>query len=262
MRRSTTFWGIVFIIVGLIFLLDRFGLFGNIQIWSLVGPLFLIFLGVWILLGMVFRPKYDVVNEVIPLDGAASAQVRLNHGAGNLDVFSGAASGNLLEGEFGGGLEKSVRTEADQLKVSLSMPPQFFPGDWSGRRLYWKVRLNPAVKQEMEVSSGASSMNINLEDLLVSRMLLKTGASSTDLVLPKNAGFTSVRIEAGAASVNVRVPEGVSAKIHARGGIASISVDRSRFPRQEGFYRSPDFDTALNKVEISIDTGVGSVDVH
>ncbi len=262
MRRSTTFWGLVLIFVGLIFLLDTLGVFGNFQIWNLIGPLFLVFLGLWILLGMVFHPKYEVVNEAIPLEGAASARVRLNHGAGGLNVASGAAGVNLLEGEFGGGLEKNVRLEADQLKVSLSMPPQFFPGDWGAHRLDWKVRLNPAIKQELEVNSGASSMNLNLEDLLVSHLLLKTGASSTDLVLPKNAGFTSVRIEAGAASVSLRVPEGVAARIRARGGIASVSVDRTRFPRQGSDYCSADYDTAPNKVDISIDTGVGSVDVR
>jgi len=264
MRRGSIFWGIVFVLVGLVLLLDQTGLFGNLQIWSLIGPLFLIFLGVWIVLGMLFRPKQEVVNEVVPLEGASSAQVRLNHGAGRMEVSSGAGAGSLLEGEFGGGVNKKVWQEAGQLRVSLSMPDQFFFGTWSwgSRGLEWKLRLNPEVKQELEINTGASELIANLEDLNISRLVLKTGASSTDMVLPKNAGLTSVRIESGAASVSLRVPAGVAAKVRAHGGLASISVDRSRFPRQGAEYCSPDFETALNKVEISIDTGVGSVDVR
>ncbi len=264
MRRGVSFWGLVLILFGLVLLLDQFHIFGNLNLWGLVGPLFLVLLGVWVLLGMVIRPKYELVNETIPLEGAASARVRLDHGAGQIVVSSGAGIGNLLEGEFGGGLEKSVSRQADQLNVRLEMPPQFFPFtfNWGMHGLDWKVKLNTSTRLEIELNSGASDMQVNLEDLLVSRVAVKTGASSTRLTLPKSAGLTSVRVEAGAASVSIRVPEGVSARIRARGGLSSTSVDRSRFPRTGPDYCSADFDTAVNKADISIDTGVGSVDVR
>jgi hypothetical protein len=46
------------------------------------------------------------------------------------------------------------------------------------------------------------------------------------------------------------------------GGLASIDVDQNRFPRAGGVYRSPDYDTAQNKVDIEVKAGVGSLDVR
>ena len=264
MRRGATFWGLILILIGLIVLLDQFDIFGNLNVWGLIGPLFLVLLGAWILLGMVIRPKYETVQATIPLEGATSAQLRFDHGAGRIQVSSGAGSDNLLEGDFSGGLDKDVHRQTDGVKVRLRMPDQFFSFNfgWDRRGLDWIVRLNPVVKMEIELNSGASELKVNLEDLQVNRLMLKTGASSSAITLPKNAGLTSVRVESGVASVSLRVPEGVSARVRAHGGLASISVDRARFPRQGGEYCSPDYETAANKVDISVETGVGSVDIR
>jgi hypothetical protein len=71
-----------------------------------------------------------------------------------------------------------------------------------------------------------------------------------------------VSIEAGVASVKLTIPEGVSADIQARGGLASIQIDQKRFPRDGERYRSADYDTAGNKIDLMIETGVGSVEVR
>jgi hypothetical protein len=94
-------------------------------------------------------------------------------------------------------------------------------------------------------------------------LILETGASSTEIDLPERAGTTSVRVRAGAAGVVLNVPRGVAARVRGSAGIATIDVDTRRFPHVgEKEYRSPDFDTAANRVDIDIETGVGSVAVH
>jgi hypothetical protein len=92
--------------------------------------------------------------------------------------------------------------------------------------------------------------------------LLQTGASSTTVVLPANAGFTKAKVEAGAAGVVLEIPEGVAGRIRSTSGLTEIRVDRNRFPRQGGGYQSPDYDSADNKVEIDLAMGVGSVEVR
>jgi hypothetical protein len=42
--------------------------------------------------------------------------------------------------------------------------------------------------------------------------------------------------------------------------MASVRVD-PRFPRAEGGYRSPDFDTAEDRVDLDMDVGAASVRV-
>lgn len=105
-------------------------------------------------------------------------------------------------------------------------------------------------------------MRLDLSELKVTRLRLPTGASSTVLTLPANAGHTRVDVESRVASLRIRVPEGVAARIRAVGGLSSTSVDRSRFPLSGGVYRSPDYDSAVNRAESKVDNWVGSVSVR
>ena len=45
-------------------------------------------------------------------------------------------------------------------------------------------------------------------------------------------------------------------------GLASVTVDQTRFPGGDNRYQSPDYDSAANKVDIDIETGVGAVTVQ
>ena len=122
--------------------------------------------------------------------------------------------------------------------------------------------LNKEVLLSLDVETGASDTRLDLTDLRVIDLQMKTGASATHLTLPAHAGHTRARISSGVSAVNVRVPSGVAARIRVQSGLAGVSVDRSRFPRSGGVYQSPDYDAAENKAEIHIDTGVGAVDVR
>src|SRR5512136_2772007 len=104
MRRGTLFWGLLLIVFGLVLLLDNLGLLGNIDVWNLLWPFFLIALGAWILLGTIFRRPPQSEHASISLEGAQSARVRVQHGAGRLEVFTGSGMGVLAEGDFVGGL--------------------------------------------------------------------------------------------------------------------------------------------------------------
>ena len=79
---------------------------------------------------------------------------------------------------------------------------------------------------------------------------LHTGASDTQVRLPRAAGATNVRAESGAASLTIEVPPGVAARIHGTMVIGSSQVDQARFPRTADGYESPDYTTAANRVDI------------
>ena len=55
----------------------------------------------------------------------------------------------------------------------------------------------------------------------------------------------------------------VGAEIRHRGGLSTVNVDQSRFPMVgDGLYRSADYSTATNNVDITIETGVTSIQVN
>jgi cell wall-active antibiotic response 4TMS protein YvqF len=194
----------------------------------------------------------------IPLDGATSATITIEHGAGELSVGPLEKAATLLEGTFAGDIDAQVRREGDRLEVRLrSARGRGWP---VGFRRDWTVWLNRTVPLSLSVRGGANQGTLDLRDLMVTEVDVQTGASQMGVVLPAISGCR-VRIRGGAASVRVEVPLGVSLSIRARGGLGSFDVDTVRFPRVDGEYRSPGYETAEVRSEIDVEMGAGSVKI-
>lgn len=262
MRRNAMTWGILLILAGILFLLQNLGIL-RVDVWGIIFPLILIGIGLNMLFRF-FRPRSLENQQVsVPLEGASQARVRLRHAAGRLRAGPGAPVGTLLEGEFNGGVNLETRHDGDILSAGLTVPGDFGPFDWPGEgTLDWDLRLTQEIPLALDLETGAGETRLNLTDLRVSELRLRSGASSTEIDLPAQAGFTALDLSTGAASVRLHVPQGVAARIHARGGLASIQVDTNRFPQMGNVYQSPDYALAENRVEIEAETGVGSIDVR
>jgi hypothetical protein len=61
--------------------------------------------------------------------------------------------------------------------------------------------------------------------------------------------------------MDVTVPDGVAARIRVDQGISEVRVD-PRFPLVGGVYKSPDYETAANAVDLDIDAGAASIRIH
>jgi hypothetical protein len=253
------------ILVGALLLLNNLGLL-PFDLGAAFWPLLLVLAGVWILVGSLgVRRELPAETAAVPLEGAGRAEVKMRFGAGTLEVSGAAAPENLFQGEFTGGLDRRVRRRGDRLDVEMRIPESgwmvfFTPWSWS-RAFTWKVALNERIPIELDVESGASEMRLNLEPFQVKKVRLQTGASSSVITLPARAGHVQVSVESGAASVVLHVPAGVAGRIRARGGLSDIQVDANRFRHDGDRYESQDFETAENRVEIDVQTGVGSVKI-
>ena len=62
--------------------------------------------------------------------------------------------------------------------------------------------------------------------------------------------------------MTVTVPAGVAARIDTDTGLASVNIDKSRFPKANGYNQSPDYDTAKYRVDLDIDGGVANIEVR
>jgi len=261
MVRGRIFWGLVVLLVGVFLLLDNLGYLPGINIWGLIWPLFLIALGGWILWNYFSRGSRQAEHIAIPVDGAQRARIRFQHGAGRIDIAAGTSQDTLIDGDFGGGVDIRNNKRSDELEIGLRMPGSIFPFDWSpGQSLDWSVRLNGEIPLALSLETGASEAHLDLINLRVTELSLKSGASSTTLTLPSKAGLTQVDISSGAASLNVIVPQEVAARIRSSGGLSNVSVSE-RFPRSGNLYQSPDYESAANKVDMAIEMGVGSVSI-
>lgn len=263
MRRGSIFWGIVIILLGIILLFAQF--FPDINVWGLIWPLFLILLGVWFLVGHRMGGSLAVEQVNLPLSDIREARIRLHHGAGRLEIGPAAAPETLLSGLFAGGVEQRLDRQGSAASLDLRTRTDVFMG-WPGVNmtggLTWTVNLTRDIPLQLELETGASETRLNLQDLMVTELILKTGASSTVATLPARAGMTRVNVQAGAALVELRVPEGVAARIQVKSGLAGIHIDSNRFPAAMNGYGTPGFDTAANRADIYVETGVGSIDIR
>lgn len=259
MKRDNLFWGIVLILVGVLLYLQSQGIVT--EVFRYFWPLLLILGGVWVILGIYWRPAPGSDDTFsIPLEAAQRVSYRFSHGAGQLDITGGAPTGQAIVGTSAAGMNRRSYSNGNQLEVRVEAGPSFVPfiGPNEG---VWRFQLAQDVPISLTVESGASLQNIDLTDVLATRLALKTGASSTNITMPAR-GVSMLDVEAGAASINIRVPAVTAARIRVREGVMAVNVDTQRFPSLDsGLYQSPNFDSAQNRTEIHVESGVGSVSV-
>lgn len=262
MRRNQLFWGVILLLVGGLMLINAMGirLPNGTSLMELFWPLLLILGGGWILIGVFFRGKVEMENASIELQGATSADVKINHGAGELKIHSGASGSEFMRGSFMGGLDHKSNRNADQLEVKMRPAKDMMDFPFFGPRsqLDWDVALNADIPIALNLNLGANKSTLDLRDMKLTNLDIDTGASDTTLTLPAQGRFKA-DFDLGAASLTVIVPEGLSARIRASLGAADLKIDQSRFPRSGNYYQSPNFDSAPNAVDMTIDAGAASI---
>ena len=252
-------WPVFWIVVGSLLLASTTGRLGAppLDLIAAWWPIALVILGVWFLVGAVLpfggRPQERLA---VPLGGAGEAAVRIRFGGGEL-VVDRSAAGNLVDGTFAGGV---VRRDLGPGRVELSQDTTYgLP--WLDRRSDWAVGLSGEVPLDLRLETGAARARLDLTDLRLRSLDLRTGASETRIRLPRAAGATTVKAETGAASLVVEVPDGVAIRLRSRMALGSRNVDEARFPRTVDGFASPDYATAANRVDIDVSGGVGSLRV-
>lgn len=263
MRRSSLFWGVMVLVAGIILMLINWG-FLPYTFGQLFWPIAIILAGVWLLVGPYLSKRSASEESVsIPLEGAVEAIVQLNHGAGRVEVSALDSSTELMAGSFFGGVETEINRSEGKVRLHLNASGDAwaFPGPMHPG-FSWKFGLNRNIPLQLEVKSGASQTTLNLADLRVTELKIDTGASATEVTLPTHPGFIRMVVHSGASSLNIHVPEGVSAQITIKSGLAGIHVNPARFARiGDNLYQSADYATAMDRAEIHVETGVGSVDI-
>jgi hypothetical protein len=127
-----------------------------------------------------------------------------------------------------------------------------------------EVDLSPTVPiTRLTVQSGGADARLDLASLLVKNIDMSFGATTTTIRLPRPSGATSVHMSGGAATIAIEVPEGAAAQIRHRGGLSTLNVDTARFPQvSDGLYQSPGYDAATDKLDVSLETGIATIQVN
>jgi hypothetical protein len=126
----------------------------------------------------------------------------------------------------------------------------------------WRIYLNPTVPSDITAHSGGGNVKLNLAGMAVTRLSADTGGGNMEVVLPDKAADLSVTAKTGAGNLIVSIPSNVAARIYASTGLGKSIVDPRFNKIDKDTYQSPDFDSAVNKAEITAHSGAGNVIVN
>jgi TMEM175 potassium channel family protein len=230
-----------------------------------LGVFALIFSTDW----LSWRQAIRSTADSFPGGGLQLARIRIRHAGGKLRIHAIDRDGMLADGVFGGGLDKRVGGTAEVAELDLSTPRQAgflnsrYPWAW-GVSYYpdWSLGLSQRVPIELAIESVGGLADLELGDLRLTELVLRSDGGEMQANLPSHAGQTSVRVQAKGAFVDVHVPEGVASAIRGDLRSAAVVVDAARFPpiADEGAaWRSAGYEATPDRVDIEVDAAGSSV---
>lgn len=249
------FWPVLLVIIGINLLWgpSRPGLVMVISLALLFGSV----TSAAIIAGHPTNTKPTTYSQT--LSGITSAEATVTFGAGNLTIGQlPGESKNLVESTAEPDMRHDYSTRNGTGIISLNVPA----GNVSGPvRINLIARFSQDIPMQLTVKTGASHADIDLTGLKVNDLTMDIGASSLDLKLPANAGAAKAAVKAGAASINITIPQNVPARIQISAGLSSINVD-SRFRKSGSAYQSADYtNSAVGKLDLTINAGVSSINI-
>jgi hypothetical protein len=209
------------------------------------------------------------------LGAASEAAVAISFGAGQLNVgpIEQPGPGELATMTYSG--PRNLAPQASysasgglgQLNYQTSgrsgpgFPPFLDGSSPAEARMDLGLAPNVAIT-DFVVQTGATDAHLDLSTLQVSSIDMSIGAATAWVRFPQ-AGVTTAHITGGASTITLEIPQGVAAQIQHGGGLSTLNVDQTRFPQASaGVFRSPDYDTAQNKLDLDVQTGVTTIQVN
>jgi len=298
--RPSLVWPLLLIGVGVMFLLENLGVI-NEGVWRIayrLWPLVLIALGLDVLMGrrpgwwpaitvvlilgmfaagawlvgitgQVFDEEILYKNFVQELNGAASAKVDIDFGAGQLDIQSGAQKGELVRGKLGYTNTLNYYQNFEVLgdtavfkinsKQTDIAPKWLFNPQGGDNIIKWDINLSAFVPLELDINTGVGQSELDLSELNITELDVSVGVGESTIYLPSTGQFEA-HISGGIGKLVVYIPEGMAARVHVSSGLGNTRMVGS-FIQQNGSYTTPGYENSENWVDLFVSGGIGEIQI-
>ncbi|HEY82404.1 MAG TPA: cytochrome d ubiquinol oxidase subunit II [Dehalococcoidia bacterium] len=285
-------FGVFLVFLGIVFLLQTFGVLPWglwVTLWRF-WPVLLIAVGLailmrrhspWLVSGLIFALLLASLGIAIwqhgpaspvgaatksyaePLDNLERARVEIDLSAGSLTIGSlPTGSTNFVEAMSGGKpgdmLATFQRQDGEGLLILRTKPTS--QQVWNEAESHWEVNLSREIPLALEIKSAVGDLNLDLSQLSVTELGMDIDAGNCVIQMPASAS-TKAYIKADLANIEVTIPEGVAAKLKIAADLTALEIDEGRFPRRGDYYISPDFEQAVNQLELELDSDLGRVQI-
>lgn len=261
------YWPLLLIFLGLGKAWDQFGPRDDSQAgraWLSGGEIAVILLLVIAGIALSFQTASRRLHDVQALDrqGSEAVRVHIKMPAGELKL-SGAAS-KLMEADFNydeaeGKPEASYRVSGGTGELDVTQPGKKFHFGPSHNN--WNIRLADDVPMELKVDMGAGQSDLKVGNLSLSRLDISMGAGQVTADLTGDwKKDLDAEIHGGVGHAIILLPEDVGVRIHATGGIGSISSGGLKRDGDE--YVNDMYGKSPVTLRLDVSGGVGNIDLR
>lgn len=294
MKTSGFVWGAIFLLVGVLLLVENFGI-ATID-WVLImrlWPLILIFMGI----GMVFKgnwlgqfltiiivlaslvgigmfaifggPKdvkdFETSTQNLSVDMARNIQSgKLLIQSGASEIKTGEVSKDLITANtvsnFGQYvLDKNIADGVASIKLSLEKNVRW----WNAinhHKNNLTLGLNETIPWDIDFQAGASNIDLDLSTYKIKNLALSIGASNIKIKLGDKQSANTTIIKSGASKIEIAVPKEIGCQVQMTSGFSGKTL--ADFVKiDDNLYQSPDYSTIAKKIDIQVESGASSIEV-
>jgi hypothetical protein len=236
-----------------------------------------------------------------PVGAATSARVEIGLSLGTTTIKA-SESGNLFDAdvEYAGTLdfnvsgetEKSIKLHQSRSASEFMKPVKEAIHAFANRSdLRWDIGISPNIPVDLSVDGGVGPATLDLSGLQLTNLKIGGSVGELHVTLPATGnrydarieggvGHTHVtfedgavvhlRVEGGVGEVDIRLPANAPARVKMNGGIGGANLpptfkrisDGSDFITTTGVWETDNFTSAITRIEIEFNGGVGSLKVQ
>lgn len=205
--------------------------------------------------------KMESQTLTVPFDSVSrKAKLVLEAAAGDFtlegvttDMLSFSKNGNI------GNYSLTSEDTSGTKKITIHLEKSEGPRKFTKNEV--EIRLNQSPVWDFNFDIGAATIDMDLKDYRVDTIEINAGASSINLTLGSRNPVTFVTFDAGASSLDIRVPKESACQVKSESFL--VSRDFEGFTKKgSGLYQSENFSTGKNKIFIDIETAVSSISIE
>ena len=293
-KKSTVFWGVLFVSLGSAVLLDKYSLIPFYQIpLSSILSILLIAIGVAFLNISNFMKQTMTAIIAICISLLAISIVdkiafefddynvnefnTTTHSQNNIEYNKVSDSANILI--KGGAIDlsiSSITTKAVKFQSNDSRNYKFSADSlFKNFELLFKPKsissFKNGVKGDLQLSDstiwsitaeiGASEINADFKDIKVSKLILSSGASDIFLEFGTKHTITEILIETGASDIEINIPSDAYCELSTNTALSSLDLGDLE-EVYSGFYRTAETNNSKSRFLITISGGVSNLTIN
>ncbi|QQS37871.1 MAG: hypothetical protein IPM56_08005 [Ignavibacteriales bacterium] len=303
MKTKHIFWGLLFISIGVLVLLNNFGVM-NLY-WSNVWKFWPLVIVLW---GISFMTKHQFVKNIIVgcsaifLAVVLFTSVRAATNLVNDDIefvidgddieydvttyyqpFDSTIQYSTLNFDAGAGsfimknttdsliavvtegiknnYSFSNSVDAHNAVLDLDMKFTKFSLGKGKHKNKVDISLNTNPVWDVHFDIGAAKMDLDLTPYKTENITIDMGAASLLVRLGDKTEETRLRIDAGASSIEIEIPDSSGCEITSDAVLSSKNFE-GFYKTNSDIYRTNGFEEAKNKIYIDLEAGVSSIKVR